>query len=875
MSQRTFALVGLMPALALTLAAQAPPAAPNGKPASSATAPAPGQPKPFLEVAKEAKEEVGFFTLWRKDDKVWIELKPEQLGKPFFFSTNLRKGIGENGLYAGMMGGSDLVAFRLVGQQVQLVALNTDFVATQGTPMARAVADSFSESLLASAPAASAPHPERKSVLVEANALFLADLPGGATQLDAIYRQPYAFDRTNSTLQESRTEVGQTTFLLNAHFSLARRILPPLLPPGAPPPPRAPLPRTLPDIRSLFLGYQFNLAPLPETPMAPRVMDDRIGYFATTRFDFTDDLKPRQERQILHRWRLEKADPTAALSAPKQPIVYWLDRNIPEKFRKVVTDGILEWNRAFEKAGFKDAVVVKQQPDDAAWDTLDARHASIRWMVGSDLAFAIGPSQVDPRTGEILDADIGIGEFWSRMLRAQRREDLPATVSSFEKTGMAHTVTASDLADLGFGLDLLEGRADLDPESPEVEAYILAFMKDLVTHEVGHTLGLRHNFKASVTYTEAQLMDPAFTRVNGIAGSVMEYNALNLATKDQTQGEYVMNNLGPYDYWAIEYGYKVIPAEQEAQELARIAARGQTDPRLVYSTDQDAGFGGAMEGMDPEANRRDLGSDPLGFAAKRMKLSQELWERLQNQPLKPGQGFDRRRASFLSALGQVSNASIIAAKFVGGVSFVYDGPGSATAPLRPVPGTRQREAMKIMEKALFNVEAFRFKPEFLATLVTGNLDRGMNAAPDYSLTNSVLGIHRRVLGQLFQPAVAQRILDAPDKMANPKEAFRLSELYEGLQTAIWSELRTGKEPNLLRRNLQREHLSTLVNQILRGNGGPQDARALAREGLKSLQAQLRAAQAKPGISKDAKAHVSDCLATVEEALKASLQRTAI
>ncbi len=856
--------------------------APEGKDAPKAAAPSPastpGAPKPFDEVIKGAKEEKGYLTLWRKDDKTWIELVPEQFNKPFFFSFNLRKGLGERGFYSGMMGDSQLAVWRQVGPQLQLVALNPTFKAKGGTPMARAIGDSFSESLIASSPIASAPHGDRKSVLVDANALLISDIPGAASNLEAVYRQPYGFDKANSSLAEIRSDERQTSILLNAHFSLSRRMLPPVAAPGAPRPAQTPLPGTLPDFRSLFLGYQLNFMALPENPMASRAKDDRVGYFATTCLDFTDDLKPRQERQILHRWRLEKADPALEISEPKQPIVYWLDRNIPEKFRKVVTDGILEWNKAFEKIGFKNAVVVKQQPDDADWDTTDARHASIRWMVGSDLAFAIGPSMVDPRTGEILDADIGIGEFWSRMLRAQRRDELPVASSETnpfgsDASGMAHTVTASDMADLGFGMDLLEARLDLDPESPEVESYILAFMKDLVTHEVGHTLGLRHNFKASSVYTEAQLQDPAFTQKNGIAGSVMEYNALNLALEGQKQGDYVQATLGPWDYWVIEYGYKPIAPEKEAEELEAIAARGAKDPLLAYSTDEDAGFGGPQEGMDPDVNRRDLGSDPLAFAQKRVQLSRELWNRLQNQPMKKGQDFDRRRTVFMGALNQVSNATIMASKYIGGVSFVYDGPESGNLPLRPVPGSRQREALKLLEQAIFNVDAFRFKPEFVATLVPNSLTRRGNPAPDPSLSQIVSGVHQRLLQQLYQPVVAQRILDTPDKVQNPKEAFRLSELYDGLQSAIWSELKTGKDVGLMRRNLQREHLNILAHQVLRGNGAPADARALARQGLKTLQAQLKAAMVKPAMSKEAKAHFADCLATLEESLKASLQRT--
>ncbi len=882
MSRTSLGLAVLLPACALTLAAQNG-AAPNGKaPAPAASAPAPGQPKAFDEVVKGATRTDGFLPVWRKDDKLWIELRPELFGKPIFFTQYLSKGIGENQLYAGMMGhwgegasNSYPATWRKVGQQVQLLALNTEFVAREGLPIARAVQDGFSMSLLASAPVASQPHPEHKSVLVDASALLLSDLPGGATALEALYRQPYVFDRTNSAFGPVQQAGDQTSFQLDAHYQLAKRILPPLLPPGAQAPPMAPLPQTVPDVRSLFLGYRLNFMPLPAEPMRARAMDDRVGYFATTLTDFSGDLQPDNRRQIIHRWRLEKADPAAALSRPKQPIVYWLDKNIPEKFRKVVADGILAWNKAFERIGFKDAIEVKVQPDNADWDTLDAKHASIRWLVGSDVAFAIGPSVVDPRTGEILDADIGMGEFWTRRWRGQWKDEIPSGASQHALTGGAGAVGARDLDEVAFGMDLLEARGDLDPDSPETEAFVLDFLKGIVTHEVGHTLGLRHNFRSSRLYTDAQLADPAFTRKNGMAGSIMDYTALNIAPKGQKQGDYVGTALGPYDYWAIEYGYAPIPPEKEAEELARIAGKGAKDPLLAYGTDPDAGYGtGAAEGMDPDVNRWDIGADTLGWAARRMQLSRELWERQQARFDQPGRSYDRERAVFLGSISEMARAANVAAKFVGGVTFAYDAPGSGgQRPLTPVSAARQREALRLLEQNLFQVESFRLKPAFVASLVPSNLNR-REIAPDFNLANQVLGLQRRTLAQLFQPAVMNRILAAPDKLANPKEAFRLSELYEGLHAAVWSELRSGKDVGLMRRNLQREHVALLAGQVLRG-GVPADARAFARQELRSLQAQLKASQAKPGFSREAKAHLADCLATVEEALKASLQRSSL
>ena len=189
-------------------------------------------------------------------------------------------------------------------------------------------------------------------------------------------------------------------------------------------------PSTIPDIRSLFLGFHYSIAKLPDTPMRPRVADARIGYFGTDVWDFTTDDRRIPIVHYINRWRLEKKDPAAALSEPVQPIVFWIDRTVPVKYRAAIREGVLEWNKAFERIGFKDAIQVEVQPDDANFNTSDIRHASIRWMTTARSSFsAIGPTVVDPRTGEILDADIGIDATSFRALQEPRRREHPAARS--------------------------------------------------------------------------------------------------------------------------------------------------------------------------------------------------------------------------------------------------------------------------------------------------------------------------------------------------------------------------------------------------------------------------------------------------------------
>ncbi|BDU73109.1 zinc-dependent metalloprotease [Mesoterricola silvestris] len=853
-------VLALVSASAAFLSADPPPAPVPQPPISIVMAKeAPVPLKPYADVVQGAREQRGLFTLWRKDDKVWIDLKPEQLGPLFFLSWTFPSGLGERGIYGGMMGDSHLVYFKRIGNNLQLLAHNSAFTARPGTPMAHAVADGFSDSLLASAPVVSLPDPRGKGVLVEANLLFLKDLPMATLDLEAAFRQPYAMDLPNSSFASATAAPDYASFQVSAHFSMARPVIS-----------AAPLPGTLEDLRSLFLGFRYTLAKLPGEPMRPREADDRVGHFVATVWDFTQDDRPDPRIRLVNRWRLEKADPGAPLSRPKHPIVFWMDRNIPEKYRDAVRAGILEWNKAFERIGYKDALEVRQTPDDADPDAHGLLHASIRWFLGVDAGFAIGPSLVDPRTGEILAADIAVGDGFARSIQESSREELPQA----GKAACRYLAEGRD--ELAFGADLLEARGGMEPGTPGAQAFVQAYLKSVVMHEVGHTLGLRHNFRASIAYTEAQLGDKAFTDAHGIAGSVMDYTPVNLALAGHAQGDYTMATLGPYDYWAIEYAYADLAPDREKADLARIAARSETDPLLAYATDEEAGPG--IAAMDPEVNRFDLGQDPLAYLAKRIALSHELLDRLQERTFRPGDDFRQLRRTTSLALNQMATATFNAAKYLGGVVCLRDHAGSARAPMTPVPGARQRAALKLITGSIFTMDALRLRPEFVSRLVVDPFDRGygpVGSFPDFSVSARTLSIQKAVLARVLNPFAMARILDAPEKTRD-KDVFRLSELFDGLHAAIWEELHRGSEPTATRRGLQKEHLRQLIALVLRANPAtPDDARALAREELELLRRQLATADRRPGLSRETRAHIAECRATVDSALKASMQRASL
>jgi hypothetical protein len=874
-------------AAATTANAPARPAAPGAgtaSPTASAAAAAAAaavaalsSQKPFAEVIKGAKETPGFYNIYERDDKVWIEINPEQFDQPFFFAFNFSSGLGEKWFFGGLMVDSFIASFhRLSATQVQLIARNTEYFAKPNTPEARAVSEAFSDSLLSAAPVVSQPHPERRSILIEANALLLADIPGANGMLERAYRQTYSFDPRNSSITKARATPDLVAINVNAHYALQRVSQPAAGASFVTPPPS-----TVPDIRSLFLGFYYNIAKLPDQPMRPRAADDRIGYYMQDRFDYSNDTTFTPKVNLIKRWRLEKKDPAAALSDPKEPIVFWIDRNIPHQYRQAIIDGVLEWNKAFEKAGFKDALQAKIQPDDADFDTFDTRHASIRWMPTARPLFGgIGPNQVDPRTGEILDADIGIDPVRLRNRRFIRVEQIRpqnAPAALLEHPERMCLIEDYAAQELNFTFDLLEARGELDPDGPEAEAFVQADVKEVTMHEVGHALGLRHNFRASTVYTQAQLSDSDFTREHGVGGSVMEYNAINIALPGERQGAYGMTTLGPYDYWAIEYGYKEIAPEQETAELRRIASRSN-EPLLAYATDEDNNFG-----IDPEANTGDLGNDPLQFARRRLLLARELWDRWQDRELAAGESYVVLRRTVGRGLIVVGQSSMTVAKYIGGVSTLRDHAGSPRPPLNPVTAAQQREALDIIATGLFSSDSFRFKPAFMRRLQVDYLDRSdvfdvglSTAGVDYSLPGQVLKIQRDVLNLLMSDTVAQRIIDSEVKLDDPRTGFRLSELYVFLHRSIWSELKTGQEITPLRRNLQREHLARVANALVRASSTtPADARALLRQDARALRDELKAVPVKTGMSRETQAHIAESLSTLDEALKAPLQRQGV
>ncbi|HJR17852.1 MAG TPA: DUF5117 domain-containing protein, partial [Gemmatimonadales bacterium] len=368
--------------------------------------------KSFSDVTKGAEVRTGIFTTYLKRDKVYLSLTPAQLGREYLLVTQLSRGIGELNLDGGTSVRSDLVRFHRAGDRIELQVVNSRFAAAAGTPMARTVEHSFGNSVAQSFNIATIR--DNGEILVDLAPFLVSDWAdlGAFFQGVAAQRKlpgTVSLDRERSTLEQIQLFPGNFEAQVRLTYQASRNL-------GL---------ETISDYRWIPVGVHYSLLELPTVPMRPRYADERVGYFVSAIKDFSRDTAESFFVRYVNRWRLEKRDPGAAISEPVKPIVYYIDRTVPTEWRPWVRAGILEWNRAFEEAGFRNAIQVLDAPEDTLWNAEDARYSTVRWTATNRSVYAVGPSNVDPRTGEILNSDVLVSAAWIQTWRGESGEYLP------------------------------------------------------------------------------------------------------------------------------------------------------------------------------------------------------------------------------------------------------------------------------------------------------------------------------------------------------------------------------------------------------------------------------------------------------------------
>jgi len=827
----------------------------------------------FEDATEETELQEGFFDVYTKPGTVLIAVEEDQLGMEFAMVFELSQGVGARGLNGGTMLNifqPELVRFERKGDKLFLIERPYHMDAT-GDEFQKALELSFGESVLATAEIET--RREDGALLIDINDWLLSeDLLGMSRGLGlALSTTPgqparVQLDAKRSYVDYVKSFDENTRFNAKLTFTLSE------------PPPFD----SLADWRYMPLGIHTNFVRLPEEPMKPRLADDRMGYFMTVKKDFGKEEKEFFTRYI-NRWRLEKGKKRGDLYEPKEPIVYYVDHTVPKRYRDAIKKGIEAWQGAYEAAGWKNAIRAEDLPKDA--DAEDIRYATIRWVNTDRPSYlAIGPSVVDPRTGEIIDADILFdGLFALRVEREWANIVDPVTAvemmftedDAFKAAGYRgeHSCFAAHM-----GMHAATARAALlanntiAPGEPMPKEFMEQFLMWVTMHEVGHSLGLRHNFRSSADTPMDKLHDKAWTLENGLTSSVMDYAAANLAPGGADAGLWYGVDIGTSDKWVISYGYT--PDDDKAMEIARLGA----NPGHAYLSDEDRTGANAM---DPTVNAWDLGSDPLAWSQQRIGIINGLLPQVDSIALTDNSPHADMTAAVQQLLGAYGASMGPAIKYVGG-QYVYRdhvGDPGARPPFVPVAREKQLEALDHVVDSVFADDAMRLPENVLAKLGARRwsqwgMSNNIRGRIDYPYHEMVNGIQGAVLSNITHPARLSRMMDAELKFGSD-EVLTLPELFDALEAAIWEELESTRLVSVpsTRRNLQRVYVDRMATLIVdEPDRLPADAASLARSRMRALQTRVEGALEANSARYDdyTVAHLEDVRDRLQLALDASL-----
>lgn len=823
----------------------------------------------FTELVRGAATHEGFFDLYTKGDKLYLAVAPEQLGADFLMDYRIAQGIGARGLYGGTTTTffeMDLVAFERHGEKVYLMKRPHRFTAESDARVRQAVDITYGSSVLESA-AVSAVRPDSALVL-DVTDWFVGDLGGLSSRMRGVASRgngpgSASFDRSRSWLESAASFPSNTNIKAKLTFRS-----------GQP----API-TSVPDGRYIPVTMHYTLAELPAEPMERRMADDRVGNFWTVHKDFSDDTAESGFfRRMVNRWRLEPGERVGDLWRPETPITFYIDHTVPDEYRPYFHAGVEAWNAAFEAAGWVDAIRAVDLPRGA--DPDDIRYATLRWNTSDQTGYgAIGPSKVDPRTGEILDADI---LFEANMMLSRRnlwrRVGEPATaaqafeaalgVGDFEvgpevanQMGVELPGFASALSDqTSVAGALLLARGEMIREDEVPEAFVESSVTWVVMHEVGHSLGLQHNFRSSASTPNDRLHDTGFTAENGVFSSVMEYPAVNLNPDGET-GHYFNPGPGSYDRWAITYAYA--PTQEEADAVAReVADRGH-----LYGN--ESGGSGAL---DPSINTYDLGGDPLEWGEERSALVRDLMRELPENVLGDNDEYVGLTNAYRSLMNEYARALAPAVKYLGGAYMNRDHVGDGRLPFENPGKAEQERALRLVVDRLMVEGALELPREVLARMGTngyahfGSSRTFGGGRYDYPYLEELLDLQTSVLGQLLNPSRLQRMRTLEARFGEG-EVVTIPEMMDAVTEAVWSDLESG-DIAANRRDLQRAWVDAMTALVVDpADGTPADARAVARWHLEELAGRVAGADASDAYTA---AHLNEVEARIAKALDAGL-----
>tara|TARA_B100001175_G_scaffold309763_1_gene311910 strand:- start:10883 stop:13360 length:2478 start_codon:yes stop_codon:yes gene_type:complete len=706
---------------------------------------------------KEFKMIEGFMNIIHETekDKYYLVVEDKQLNEEFLYFTYILNGPSAAGPSGGDMGEASILEFRKFKEDIGLYKKNTKFTYDKSNKISQSKLTNIIEAYVGRFKVVVN---EESKYLIDIDKMFLTEMLVTLTpNIPPEYMEYYNLilgrpDKEKTYIDEVKNYTKNTSFKVRYGFYNPK------------PKPGGSI-DSIADKRYTFIDGLHLFIEMPDDNFEPRLADQRIGYFSEKVTDLST-YESNNARDLMNRWRLIKKDPEAEISEPVEPIVYWVENSTPEEIRPFVVKGIEGWNKAFEKAGFKNAIVAKIQPDDAEWDAGDVMYNVVRWASTPSPRYSgYGPSVANPRTGEIIAADI-VQEF-----NAIKR---------------------------GYTYRKLWGYSeDNDP----LEQWIVS----LTMHEVGHTLGLRHNFKSSWIYDAKEIHDTSITGNNHI-GSVMDYDPINLAPEGVSQGNYFPSGPGSYDMWAIEFGYKPYLSDEERKNILSKSSQ----PEYIFGTDGDAMSSPGVN-IDPRNLRYDMSSDPITYTADRVKILDAKIAELPDIYLLDGETSSEFRSAFYSLTRERGRFFDGVARLIGGVysNRIVNNSEIDMTPFEAVSYEDQKNAMKLINEKLLSNDAFKFDENLLKYLQSEKraaYSPSRRGNEDPQLHDLVLGLQGRVIAHILHPTVMMRLIDSSQYGNTYLPDEVLSDLYNGIFVS-------GEVPTTFKMNLQSKYVDSLISAL--------------------------------------------------------------
>ncbi|MCE7994884.1 MAG: zinc-dependent metalloprotease [Roseivirga sp.] len=798
----------------------------NSKTEQPAQKPKPKPPKkgalqPYSKViTKDAKSDEGLFTVHEIDGKYFFEIADSLMGRDMLMVTRIAKtaaGIG----FGGGKTNTQVLRWDKIDKKIHLRIISYTITAADSLPINEAVENSNFAPILASFPIKSLSK-DSAGVVIEATNLLTKDVkPLGLPQFRRTQYRVSRLDaersyvsRVSSYPENIELRHVKTYFASNSPSSSADG--------------------------SISVEMSNSMILLPKVPMQRRLADRRVGWFARGTTDYGLDVQQSKNVRFLDRWRLEVRPEDEAkfrrgeLVVPKKQIVYYIDRATPKKWVKAIKDGIEDWQVAFEAAGFKDAIIAKEAPtpeEDPDWSPEDVRYSTVRYLA-SPIPNANGPHVSDPRSGEILESDIN---WYHNVMTLLRRWFFVQTAA------INPDAQSSEFKD-------------------EVMSRLIRFVS---SHEVGHTLGLPHNFGSSVAYPVDSLRSPSFTKRMGTAPSIMDYARFNYIAQPEDKGVALMPDVGEYDKYAIAWGYRpILGADSPEAEL----------PTLRKWIDDKKGnplyrYGRQGNANDYTAQSEDLGDDAMKASMYGIKNLKVIMNNLQEWTYAEGGDYSELNEMYGEVQSQFNRYMGHVGRYVGGVKENYKSTDQEGVVYTHAPKAKQKEAVKFINDNLFSTPEWMLDEEII------------NRLRDYGTVESMRSMQVRTLNSLLEWRKLGRVIE--NEAMNGSDAYGILDLFSDVRNGVWSELRNGRTIDTYRRNLQRAHIERL-ELLMTGEMPPipfqfrqffgpgidasqSDIRAVVRGELKTMLSRIRAAVPRTR-DRMSKLHLEDAIERIDNIL---------